>query len=148
MFYIIHIYPDRILVTNRVEDYVEIVIKYPPKGRLINVLPTFTQAYFYAREIADRYGWILEWYFGWVVLMYFRNGKVDRVLITSRLEHIEECYKLGLEKCKEYSYHLSFLDAYMVGRSIADLWDAVLEWFIQDEVHTLLETTMRRPVTI
>ena len=147
MFYVIHIFPDRVLVTNRVEDYVDLVIHVPPKGELLATFTTFIDAYMYARDIADRFGWVLEWYFGWAVLEYIKEGRVDRVLVTSKLEDMIECHRLGIEKCKEHSYHLSFLDAYLTGRDLADLWGAVLEWYLEDEAHLILETTMSRPVS-
>jgi len=147
MFYVIHVFPDRVLVTNRVEDYVDLVIRVPPKGELLGTYPSFITAYMYARDIADKYGWTLEWYFGWAVLLFIKNGNVDRVLVTSKLEDMVECYRLGVEKCVEYSYYLSFLDAWLKGRDIADLTGATFEWYIEDEAHLILETTMTRPVS-
>jgi len=106
--------------------------------QIIATSDKFCIAYNYARELADKYNAILEWDEVFIIFLILKNGRIDRVLISSKPE---DCIYM------EYKSYLTFTDAYMFARDIADMYDALLEWYIEDELKALLETTLTRPVT-
>jgi len=119
---------DRIVITSNVKLIFE--------GKLLGIFGKFCDAYSYARDIADRFNLILEWDIVYAVILI----KPDRLLISSRPE---DC--MAGEEVARFE---RFIDAYIYARDVADMYNYILEWYIEDELASLKETTIAKPVTI